>query len=261
MPAEERLALSGDPKLGIALTDFDLSQADPDRQWAELAYMRDWVENRRAVGSDIFTDRNFDLDQSHDQFIALRELVRRCKVGDAEACTAMVSILKDVRGQYTRYMSCLLLTSSVSRQTLDESCHQAGIDIGPLTVENPILYSAIYLIALAMTVVAGPYLSAVGYDLWTGYDLRTALLGQDVGYVQRWLIRGLASYFTPICFILVVRNVLWRMSARRNHTSLVTYGWILLRIRHLPAWRHSDFAVRLSRRRRRLGTAGDDPLG
>jgi len=228
VPADARLALSRDPKLGIASTDFDLPRADPGRQWAELAYMRGWVEERRAVGNDIFTDRNFDPDGSHHQFIGLRELVRGCKAGDAEACSAMASILKDVREQYARYMACLLLTSSTSRQSFHESCHQAGIDTGPLTVENPISYSAIYLIALAVTVAAGPYLSAVGYDLWTGHDLRTALLEQDVSYVQRWLIRGLASYFTPICFILLVRNVLWRMSARRNHTSLVTYGWILL---------------------------------
>jgi hypothetical protein len=230
VPDQERSALAQEPNLGVLLTYFDLHAADIDRQWAELAYMRDWVEKARASGNDIFVDRNFDFDRSHNQFIALRELVRGCRSGklDAEACASMASILREVREQYARYMSCLLLTSSTTRLSLHDACSRAGIEAGPLTVENPVFYSASYLITLAVSVVLGPYLSAVGYDLWSGINLWTALVHQDIGYMQRWLIKGLAVYFTPICVILLVRNVLWRLSPVRSYSSLATYGWILL---------------------------------
>ena len=56
----------------------------------------------------------------------------------------------------------------------------------------------------------------------------TALAQQDTQYMQRWLLRGMASYFLPIFFILLFRYIAWRISNERIRTSLVTYAWIMI---------------------------------
>jgi hypothetical protein len=230
VPAHDRQVLASDPALGIVLVHFNLPATDIRRQWAELAYMRRWVESTRALGPGhaIFTEASFDLSRSSNRFVALRELIRGYKIApsDPDRQAAMAEILEELRHIYARYMSCLLLTLAGSRQSLHDLCRDAGIDPGPMAAENPIGYSAIYVITLAGAVVVGPYLFAAGYDLVTGTGADAAFLQQNMDFVHRWLIKGLAVYFSPIFVVLVIRYIAWRVSPVRSYASLVTYAWI-----------------------------------
>jgi hypothetical protein len=232
VPEHYQQALANDTDLHIAVGDFGLSATDVLRQWAEIAYLDRWIRTQKEAfpSCEIFSDASFASPKVHNQFIALRELMYlySAEQPDAESLAAITELLKELRSHHARYVSCLLLTQAGNRLEFYKACKNVGIDPGPVSPGNPIVYSALYVVVLATTVVLGPYLFAVAYDIFLGVGVNGAIFDQNTDYMKRWLISGLAVYFSPIFFILLIRNVAWQISPIRTYASLVTYAWVFV---------------------------------
>jgi hypothetical protein len=233
VPQPQQAALAAQPGLGVTETDFSLNRDDIRRQWAELVAMHEWVEALRTSPEShaMFADESFAFEKSHNRFVAAGQSVQGYRAGavnNPQVYIAVGKFLGELRSEYARYIACLLLSQSPSRRELSTACEQWGISIGSTRVASPLKYSALYLVTLMASIVLGPYLCAVGYDLGHDKTLQEALTSEAMSYVQRWLIAGFGTYFSPIFFILFIRNLAWRISPERNLSSLVTYAWILL---------------------------------
>jgi hypothetical protein len=225
VPEAERADLQSDPRFHVSENDFEESAGPIRRQWAKLAYMNYWA--RRQKRDDLAN--SFRFDHLERQFIALRELTRvlESDVDDQEAILAAPELLRSLRAKYARYMACILMNLSSSRRDFYDRCREVGIDPGILAVENPLWYSALFIITLVAAIAIGPYLIAVGYDLIQGKGF-AAITGQHFGYFRRWLILGFAIYFLPIFIVLLARYVSWRWSHEREQISVAIYAWIFL---------------------------------
>ncbi|CUT10082.1 hypothetical protein BF49_1162 [Bradyrhizobium sp.] len=233
VPHPQQTALAALPGLGVAEADFSLPRDHIARQWAELAAMHEWVEaERTSPESDaIFADASFGFEKSHNRFVAAGQSVQGYKggaVNNPQVYVAIGKFLDELRSEYARYVACLLLSHATTRQEFYAACERRGINLGSTRVASPLNYSALYLVTLMSSIVLGPYLCAVGYDLNHGKGLQEALSSETMGYIQRWLIAGFGTYFSPIFFVLLIRNLAWRISPERKLPSLVTYAWILL---------------------------------
>src|SRR5258708_6265056 len=174
VPQEQREAQMEDTSLHIGADYFGLPVNDVKRQWAEVAYLKQWIASQKAVfpGCEIFSDPNFNSAKAHNQFIALRELMGLygSEPGDADSLAAMTELLEDLRSHHARYVACLLLTQANNRLQFYDACRKLGIDPGTPEPSNPMVYSALYVITLAVAIVLGPYLSAVAYDIVSDAD-------------------------------------------------------------------------------------------
>ena len=225
VPEAGRADLQADPRFHVDENDFDEAAGPIRRQWAKLAYMNFWVRRQRK--DHLAT--SFNLDRLEREFIALRELTRVVESGvdDEEAVLAASELLKRLRTKYARYMACSLMNLSSSRRDFYNRCREVGINPGDLAVENPLWYSALFIITLVAAIVTAPYLIAVCYDLIAGKGLG-AIIGQKFSYIGDWLIFGFAIYLLPIVSVLLVRYVSWRWSHEREQISLAIYAWIFL---------------------------------
>jgi len=225
VPEAERADLQSDRRFDVVEDDFEESAGPIRRQWAKLAYMNFWVRRQRR--DDLANSFNFD--QLEREFIAVRELTRVLKsdVDDQEALLAAPELLKTLRTKYARYMACILMNLSSSRRDFYDRCKEVGINPGVLAVENPLWYSALFIITLVAVIAIGPYLIAVCYDVIQGKGFG-AITGQQFGYFRNWLVLGFAIYFLPIFIVLLVRYVSWRWSHEREQISLAIYAWIFL---------------------------------
>ena len=233
VPQPQQAALAAQPCLGVTVSDFSLHRDDIRRQWAELAAMHEWVEAQRTLPDShaIFADASFAFEKSHNRFVAAGQSVQGYQVGGAnnpQVYAAVGDFLDELRSEYARYMACLLLSQSTSRRGFYAACERWGVNLGSTRLASPLKYSALYLVMLIASIMLGPYLCAVGYDLSQGKAFQEALASQTMDYIQRWLIAGFGTYFSPIFFVLLIRNLAWRISPERNLPSLVTYAWILL---------------------------------
>jgi hypothetical protein len=225
--APERQTLANVQRLHIDLPDFEQPAGPIKKQWAELAYMNRWVREQRAQNQTayVFLSKTFDFDQLHREFLALRELTRAVKTGpqDDEAIAAALDLLKDLRAKHARYVACIIMSISTDRVDFYNRCSEVGINPGLLTVENPLRYSLQFVIALLVTIVLGPYLFAVGYELSQNRGL-VAFTDQNFIYLGNWLLLGFAIYFLPIFVVLLVRYISWLKSPVRQQVSLTIYA-------------------------------------
>jgi hypothetical protein len=230
VPRSKRQDLARDPLLHISIGDFSREREDSRRRWAELAYMNDWVDDKKEKNRAIlvFLARSFDSHKLQNEFIALRELTRLPKNQlDDGSRDAMNELLKELRSQYARYVSCILISLSTSRLDFFRRCKETGIDPGRPGVYNPLIYSALYITTLAIAVAAGPYVTGIGFDVFDGKGWK-ALDPETLAYIPQWLLLGIAYWFSPIFTVLLARYAAWKLSPVRTRTSLVIYAWIFI---------------------------------
>jgi hypothetical protein len=230
VPEGTRVDLARDPLLHVGVDDFSEDREDSRRRWAELAYMNDWVEKRKDENAAIlvFLEAHFGSHRLQNEFIALRELTRlpENQIDDGSR-NAMNELLGELRSHYARYVACILISLSTSRLDFYRRCAEMRIDPGDPVVHNPLSYIALYIIALATAVVAGPYVTGVGYDLFDGRGWK-AVDPETLAYIPQWLLLGFAYWFSPIFTVLVARYLAWKVSPVRTRISLVIYAWIFL---------------------------------
>jgi hypothetical protein len=115
-----------------------------------------------------------------------------------------------------------------SRSALLTASNKLGIKLYQEALENPLRYSAIYVVALGMAVYFAVYVAALTYDLIQGIPIRSAIVNQDPYPVWRWIFLSFGDYGIPVLAILALRNVLWKINPVRKYPALVAYAWIFL---------------------------------
>jgi hypothetical protein len=203
VPADARAMVAADPDTPyVSIGDFEKDRRSLDRRWAELCYIRLWLEHYRAQGSHFtfFNEPSFAWDQLQDDYEKARDRIgplKRGEVTDANIFADVAAKVDTLRRQYCRLAACFLVFKNRTQKNALADAAQFG---GTITLDrsraNPLRYIAIYLVAIVVAIYAGVSLSAMSWDLL--HDNQAAAFSQDPDLVTRWICFALASYGMPI---------------------------------------------------------------
>ncbi len=213
--------------------DFRKNPECMDRAWAELCYLHWWISERRHVDHDttFFSEKSFAWEKMNNEFRNLRLIVVARKEGlaaeDHDSSQTMDEIAEH-RTKLGRLIACYLVFMNSTRADLVEAASQLGISLEPKSTDNPLRYSAIYIVTLILSVWVGVYLSAISYDAITGMPSGHSVFDQDYQDVQTWVWLAIGDYGVPILGILTLRYLVWLGNPVRGCSVLVVYAWIFL---------------------------------
>ncbi|HTI84120.1 MAG TPA: hypothetical protein VL614_27020 [Acetobacteraceae bacterium] len=217
----------------IGRADFQKNRESMDRSWAELCYLQWWISERRQQdsGTTFFAETSFAWKEVTDDFRTLRLAIVALKQGlaaeDHDSAETMDKIAEH-RGKLGRLIACYLIYMNSTREGLHQAASRLGINLAAKACDNPLRYSAIYLVSLVMGVCAGVYLSAVAYDLIVGSPAGSAFLAQDFHDVQMWIYLAFGDYGVPILGILTLRYLYWLNNPVRGYSIMVAYAWVFV---------------------------------
>jgi hypothetical protein len=233
VPAEARAMVAGDPDTPyVTLGDFDKDRRSLDRRWAELCYIKLWLEHYRAQGSHLtfFNEPSFaweqlqaDYDNAHDRIAPLK----RGEVTDANIFADVAGKIDLLRRQYCRLAACFLVFKNETQKAALQDAKLFGVTITlELGRANPLRYVAIYLVAIMVAIYFGVSLSAALWDLLHGNG--GAAFSQDPDLITRWIGYALANYGMAIVAVLLLRYLGWTVDASQPNSYLISYASILL---------------------------------
>jgi glutamine transport system substrate-binding protein len=233
VPGGARAEVVADPGSPyVTLGDFDKDRLSLDRRWAELCYIRLWLERHRAQGSHFtfFNEPSFAWDQLQAKFADAREWIAPLKQGLVTGQLAG-SLLKDavdkvesLRRQYCRLAACFLVFKNETQKDALRDARQVGVSI-PADIKraNPLRYTAIFAAAIVVAIYTGVSLSAIGWDL---LHHNTVVIGSEIA--TRWVFFGLANYGLPIMAVLSMRYLGWRIDHGQPGSYLTSYAAVFL---------------------------------
>jgi hypothetical protein len=233
VPTEARAMVAGDPDAPyVTVGDFDKDRRSLDRCWAELCYIRLWLEHHRAQGSHLtfFNEPSFAWEQLQADYDSARDRIaplKQGKVTDANIFADVAGRIDALRRQYCRLAACFLVFKNETQRNALRDAKLFGMTI---TLDrgraNPLRYIAIYLVAIMIAIYFGVSLSATLWDLLHGYG--GAAFGQDPDIITRWIGYALANYGMAILAILMLRYFGWNADASQPDSYLVSYASIFL---------------------------------
>jgi hypothetical protein len=218
---------------GVGEQDFSKDKNTIDRKWAEVCYMRSWLEEKKASRSDatFFAEKTFKFNRLLVQFERVGEKVKEQKTDEGIEKTDPTGLaddlLKPLHKNFSRLVACYLIYRNGDRRRLIEEARKFGITLqGPMQ-ENPLVYSIVYILTLMACVYVGVYLSAVLFD-WAhnGNGLLDAIAHQDGAHIHSWIIYSAGNYGLTIILILSLRMGARAVGIGTDH--LVTYCWTFL---------------------------------
>src|ERR1700733_798239 len=224
---------SSRPDWLVHSTDFLKNPESMDRAWAEVAYLQSWISAQHTNGpaTTFFSEKSFAWDEINNQFANLFALVGPRKQGYLTTEAQSFQLMKDIathRNKLARLIACYIVFMNSSRASLLAVSDNLGIAIGQEASENPLRYSAIYIVSLAMAVYCGVYVAAFTYDVIQGAPIGSAIMNQDPSIVWRWIFLSFGDYGIPVLAILALRNILWNVNPVRKYPIMVAYAWIFL---------------------------------
>jgi hypothetical protein len=239
VPADWRAMVAANPDTPyVTIDDFDKDRRSLDRRWAELCYIRLWLELHRAQGSHFtfFNEPSFawvqlqaDYDDARTRIGPLkRGRVRGSNISNISNIFAEIMAKVDtLRRQYCRLAACFLVFKNQTQKNALCDAKQFGVTVAMEGGRaNPLRYIAIYLVAIMVAIYLGVSLSAVGWDLLSGRA--DAAFSQDPDLITRWIGFALANYGMPILAILLLRYLGWTVDPSQPNSYLVSYAAIFL---------------------------------
>jgi hypothetical protein len=225
--------VAGDPDTPyVTLGDFDKDRRSLDRRWAELCYIRLWLERYRAQGSHLtfFNEPSFAWEQLQADYDSARDRIaplKRGEVTDANIFADVAGKIDSLRRQYCRLAACFLVFKNETQKAALQDAKLFGVTIMlELGRANPLRYVAIYLVAIMVAIYFGVSLSAALWDLLHGNG--GAAFGQDPDLITRWIGYALANYGMAIVAVLLLRYLGWTVDASQPNSYLISYASILL---------------------------------
>ncbi|HEX2682065.1 MAG TPA: hypothetical protein VHQ03_12325 [Candidatus Dormibacteraeota bacterium] len=233
VPAEARAGVTNDPDAPyVTVGDFDKDRRSLDRHWAELCYVRLWLEHYRAQGSHFtfFNEPSFAWEQLQTDYDNLRDRVaplKRGEVSDPNIFADVAGKVEALRRQHCRLAACFLVFKNQTQKNALRDAKQFGVTITlDVPRANPLRYTAIFLVAIMISIYLGVSLSAMSWDLLHG-NLNTALT-RDPDLITWWIGYALAIYGMPILAILLLRYLGWTIDPGQPNSYLVSYATIFL---------------------------------
>jgi hypothetical protein len=232
VPPDAQVDVAGDPRTRVAIGDFNKDRLSLDRQWAELCYIRHWLDQNRAQGAhfSFFNEPSFAWDKLQKDYAAALGLIVPIKRGEVAEQAIFQEVWDKIdvlRRRYCRLAACFLVFKNQTKKNALLDAEQFGLAMVPdEPCANPLRYIAIFFVAIMLSIYLGVSLSAITWDAIQG-NLGGALR-QDPDLVTRWMCYGLATYGTPILAILLLRYFGWTRDPSQPGSYLVSYATIFL---------------------------------
>src|SRR5262249_49049440 len=190
----------------VTAQDFSKGKNTFDRKWAEVCYMRSWLEEKQASKGDatFFAEESFNFNKTLEQFG--KDAAEAAKV-EHEGVPALVARVVDLHKKLARLVACYLIHQSGGRKRLIAEASDFGIILQSPTQENPLAYSIVYIITLIACAYVGVYLSAVVFDwAYVGDTLLESISHQGGANIDAWIIYAAGNYGFTIILILSLRT-------------------------------------------------------
>jgi hypothetical protein len=133
VPVEARANVAGDQDTPyVAVGDFDKDRHSLDRHWAELCYIRLWLERHRAQGSHFtfFNEPSFAWEQLQADYVNARYLIAPLKRGDVTDPNIFADVagkVDSLRRQYCRLAACFLVFKNQTQKNALRDAKQFGV--------------------------------------------------------------------------------------------------------------------------------------
>ena len=217
----------------VAADDFTKGKKSLDRVWAELSYMRAWLELQQSQGfhATFFNEPSFCWHELLDQYDKLGAQIAPLKRGESQDPQLFAMSFAEVnalRVNMCRLAACYLVFKNDTQEEIVAHAKEFGIRFEDPVRENPLRYAIMYLVAVALSVYFGVYLSAVLFDSWHATPLYEALRRQDSELIWRWVGLSVANTGVPICGILLAKYLGWHADPRSQQAYLASYCWIFI---------------------------------
>jgi polar amino acid transport system substrate-binding protein len=234
VPDDVRAGVARDPDTPyVTVGDFDKDRLSLDRRWAELCYIRLWLERHRAQGSHFtfFNEPSFAWERLQATFDDARDRIAPLKRGDVtltNAARIFVDVAEEVdslRRQYCRLAACFLVFKNETQKDALRDAHQFGVTITPdVPRANPLRYTAIFFCAIVIAIYLGVSLSATAWDLvhHNPSDPENATIA------TKWMFYALANYGMPIMAVLLLRYLGWRSDRSQPNSYILSYATVFL---------------------------------
>ena len=233
VPIEARSQVAGSPDTPyVTVDDFDKDRQSLDRHWAELCYIRLWLERYRAQGSHFtfFNEPSFAWEKLQSDYDGARSLVAPLKRGDVTDSSIFADVaakVESLRRQYCRLAACFLVFKNQTRKNALGDAKEFGVTITPdLPRANPLRYTVIFFVAIMIAIYLGVSVSATTWDLLHG-GISTALT-QDPDLITWWIGYALAIYGMPIFAVLLLRYLGWTIDPGQPNSYLISYATVFL---------------------------------
>jgi ABC-type amino acid transport substrate-binding protein len=230
VPADARANVAGDPDAPYVTTgDFDKDRRSLDRRWAELCYIRLWLERHRAQGSHFtfFNEPSFAWEQLQADYYNARDRIvplKRGDVTDANIFADVAGKVEALRRQYCRLAACFLVFKNETQKDALRDAKRFGVMITPDAPRaNPLRYAAIFVATIIIAVYLGVSLSAMTWDV-----LHHQPVTVDSEIATRWMFYALANYGMPIMAVLLLRYLGWKSDRTQPNSYLTSYAMIFL---------------------------------
>jgi ABC-type amino acid transport substrate-binding protein len=230
VPADARTNVASDPDTPyVTVGDFDKDRRSLDRRWAELCYIRLWLERHRAQGSHFtfFNEPSFAWEQLQADYYNARDRIAPLKRGDVTDTNMFADVagkVESLRRQYCRLAACFLVFKNETQKDALRDAKQFGVIITPDAPRaNPLRYTAIFVVTIIIAIYLGVSLSAMTWDL-----LHHNPVTVDSEIATRWMYYALANYGMPIVAVLLLRYLGWRSDRSQPNSYLISYATIFL---------------------------------
>jgi hypothetical protein len=230
VPVDARANIAGDSDTPyVTVGDFDKDKRSLDRHWAELCYIRLWLERHRAQGwhFTFFNEPSFAWEQLQADYDNARDRIAPLKRGDVTDTNIFADVagkVDSLRRQYCRLAACFLVFKNETQKDALRDAKQFGVTITTDAPRaNPLRYLVIFFAAIIVAIYLGVSLSAMTWDL-----LHHDPIGGDPDIATKWMYYALANYGMPIMAVLLLRYLGWRSDPGQPNSYVMSYATIFL---------------------------------
>jgi ABC-type amino acid transport substrate-binding protein len=234
VPEDVRAGVAHDPDTPyVTVGDFDKDRLSLDRCWAELCYIRLWLERHRTQGSHFtfFNEPSFAWERLQANFDDARDRIAPLKRGDVTHTNAarifadVAAEVDSLRRQYCRLAACFLVFKNETQKDALRDAKQFGVTITPDAPRaNPLRYTVIFFGAIIIAIYLGVSLSAMAWNLVHHNPSDP----EDATIATKWMFYALANYGMPIMAVLLLRYLGWRSDRTQPNSYLISYATVFL---------------------------------
>jgi hypothetical protein len=239
VPPDERKIVASDPTKLVDIGDFDKDRQSLDRIWAEICYLRLWLNRNRDVGLHLtfFNEPSFawstletNFAKMHAQIVPLKQAQKSIAFGP-EFFEDTAARADRLRRQYCRLAACFIVFKNETKRAAIRDATQFGARVASLEVRtNPMRHALVFLVAIVVSINLGVWLSSALWDLANPAAAAAAISAstEDANLATLWIYFGLAAYGAPIVVVLLLRYLGWVYDPEQPSSYLNSYAAIFV---------------------------------